>query len=515
MDNVCEPRRVTVQSIRERFEIQQRQTPPMTRAAEQQQPAEPSSEVDSNHSGSSNASESDHSSTGGGGSGGGGFQQHNRTSIKRSPAFRTGQKESIPENILLKKPALVRTGLKDPNVIIIKNNKKPSLRRKPGVDRTSKPNLSPEPQNLEADPLIEEALKAPLPTGPAPKKPPRTFVHDAFIQQQQQETPKEVGDSDSCSPTRPVRRNKALQQQQQQQQANPAKPSRPTSIALGSPFTMSRSKTEPFLLGRKKSTESEELPAVEDLRRSPLDDVEFDFHESRWLNPVQWNSFSPSPGVTKSSPLKKQQQQQPTSSTRVSTSMLTIADPALLQTGRNGSRHQAGKSLLLAGRHPLHEPTRRMSCDGGRRRPSELTWQQSPTTGLQQRFNSRKEPPVYDQPTLEGGLHYMVRHNILDLFLFIFLFSRRDIFRPYQFLLFRLSCQSIQTTANMQQSNSCDYMEKRKENMILLQQQQHEPGTNTAAIAEKENSRADPSHMGGQSRTNLHCFNHWEKKVKE
>jgi hypothetical protein len=90
------------------------------------------------------------------------------------------------------------------------------------VDRTSKPNLSPEPQNLEADPLIEEALKAPLPTGPAPKKPPRTFVHDAFIQQQQQETPKEVGDSNSCSPTRPVRRNKALQQQQQQQ-ANPAK----------------------------------------------------------------------------------------------------------------------------------------------------------------------------------------------------------------------------------------------------------------------------------------------------
>lgn len=425
MDNVCEPRRVTVQSIRERFEIQQRQTPPMTRAAEQQQPAEPSSEVDSNHSGSSNASESDHSSTGGGGSsGGGGFQQHNRTSIKRSPAFRTGQKESIPENILLKKPALVRTGLKDPNVIIIKNNKKPSLRRKPGVDRTSKPNLSPEPQNLEADPLIEEALKAPLPTGPAPKKPPRTFVHDAFIQQQQQqETPKEVGDSDSCSPTRPVRRNKALQQQQQQ--ANPAKPSRPTSIALGSPFTMSRSKTEPFLLGRKKSTESEELPAVEDLRRSPLDDVEFDFHESRWLNPVQWNSFSPSPGVTKSSPLKKQQQQptSTTSSTRVSTSMLTIADPALLQTGRNGSRHHAGKSLLLAGRHPLHEPTRRMSCDGGRRRPSELTWQQSPTTGLQQRFNSRKEPPVYDQPTLEGGLHYMVKHNILDLSCFLFFFS--------------------------------------------------------------------------------------------
>jgi hypothetical protein len=251
-------------------------------------------------------------------------------------------------------------------------------------------------------------------------------VHDAFIQQQQQETPKEVGDSDSCSPTRPVRRNKALQQQQQQQ-ANPAKPSRPTSIALGSPFTMSRSKTEPFLLGRKKSTESEELPAVEDLRRSPLDDVEFDFHESRWLNPVQWNSFSPSPGVTKSSPLKKQPTS--TSSTRVSTSMLTIADPALLQTGRNGSRHHAGKSLLLAGRHPLHEPTRRMSCDGGRRRPSELTWQQSPTTGLQQRFNSRKEPPVYDQPTLEGGLHYMVRHNILDLscFLFIFLFSPRYI----------------------------------------------------------------------------------------
>lgn len=39
-------------------------------------------------------------------------------------------------------------------------------------------------------------------------------------------------------------------------------------------------------------------------------------------------------------------------------------------------------------------------------------------------------------------------------------------------------------------------MEKRKENMILLQQQ-HEPGTNADAIAKKENSRADPSHMGG------------------
>jgi hypothetical protein len=153
-----------------------------------------------------------------------------------------------------------------------------------------------------------------------------------------------------------------------------------------------------------------------------------------------------------------------------------------------------------------------MSCDGGRRRPSELTWQQSPTTGLQQRFNSRKEPPVYDQPTLEGGLHYMVRHNILDLFLFIFLFSRRDIFRPYQFLLFRFSCQSIQTTANMQQSNSCDYMEKRKENMILLQQQ-HEPGTNADAIAKKEKKFQGRSIThGGQSRTNLHCFNHWEKK---
>ena len=412
MDNVCEPRRVTVQSIRERFEIQQqRQTPPMTRAVEQ---PEHSSEVDSNHSGSSNASESDHSSTGGG------FQQNNgnRTSIKRSPAFRTGQKIKEPDNIL-KKPALVRTtGLKDPNVIIIKNNKKPSLRRKPGVDRTSKPNLSPEPQNIETDPLIEEALKAPLPTGPAPKKPPRTFVHDAFIQQQQQQQENTTKEDSDCSPTRPVRRNKALQQQQQ----NPTKPSRPTSIALGSPFTMSRSKTEPFLLGRKKSVESEELPAVEDLRRSPLDDVEFDFHESRWLNPVQWNSFSPSPGVTKASPLKKQQQTSP----RVSTSMLTIADPALLQTGRNGSRHP-GKSLL-AGRHPLHEPTRRMSCDfdGGRRRSnnSEFTWQSSGLLG----FHGRKEPPpvslahVYDQPTLEGGLHYMVKHSFLTFF-YSFIFA--------------------------------------------------------------------------------------------
>jgi hypothetical protein len=55
-------------------------------------------------------------------------------------------------------------------------------------------------------------------------------------------------------------------------------------------------------------------------------------------------------------------------------------------------------------------------------------------------------------------------------------------------------------------------MEKRKENMILLQQQ-HEPGTNADAIAKKEKKFQGRSIThGGQSRTNLHCFNHWEKK---
>lgn len=366
--------------------------------------AETLSEVDSNHSGSSNASESDHSSTGGG------FQQHNRTSIKRSPAFRTGHKttEVIADNVL-KKPALKRTQ-KDPNAVISTNHKKPSLRRKPGVDRTSKPNLSPEPNNVENDPLIEEALKAPLPAGPAPKKPPRTFVHDAFIRQQQQQQGNSTGEPDS-SPQRPARRNKPMQQPQQQ---SPPKPPRPTSIAFGPPFTMSRSKTEPFLLGRKRSTDSDELPAVEDLRRSPLDDGGY-FKESRWLNPVQWNSFSPTPCVTKS-PLKKQ------TSPRVSASMLTISDPALLQTmERNGSHQTGQRKSLVPGRmaHPLAEQ-RRLSCDfdGGRRRPtnpSEFTWQSSTTPGLLG-FHGRKDSPVslghvYEQPTLEGGLHYMVRHS--------------------------------------------------------------------------------------------------------
>lgn len=398
-DNVCEPPRVTVQSIRERFEIQQRQqTPLMTRNVVEQ--PEISSEADWNHSGSSNASESDHSSTGG-------FQQHNRTSIKRSPAFRTGHKST--EVILdAKKTGLKRQ--KDPNtIVVINNHKKPSLRRKPGVDRTSKPNLSPEPNlvvdnlDLENDPLIEEALKAPLPAGPAPKKPPRTFLHDAFIQQQMEQQPNNgTSDEPDCSPQRPARRNKAGQQ-------SPVKPQRPTSIALGAPFSMSRSKTEPFLLGRPKSVESTKEPAaVEDLRHSPLDDAEF-LKESRWLNPVQWNSFSPAPIVTKS-PLKKQ-----TIPRLVSSSMLTIVDPTSLQVDRNGS-HPA-KSL--SGRHPLAEP-RRMSCDfdGGRRRPSnlEFTWQSTTTTTGLLGFHGRKEPPVslghvYDQPTLEGGLHYMVRHS--------------------------------------------------------------------------------------------------------
>ena len=388
MDNCAdnnEPRRVTVQTIRERFENHQRYVP-MVRSPTDQ-PAEMSSEVDSNHSGSSSVtSESDST---------GGFQQHNRTSIKRSPAFRTGHKsttEVISDSNLQKKQALKR----DTHLVVINNNnhKKPSLRRKPGVDRTSKPNLSPEPTSLdrvENDPLIEEALRAPLPTGPAPKKPPRTFLHDAYIQRMQQCSEPQVtsrDEPDGGSPQRPTRRNKPAAAV-----AAPQKPVRPTSIALGTPFAMSRSKTEPFLLGRKKSLDSD--PVVEDLRQSPLDNMEL-FRESRWLNPVQWNSFNPVD--QKKSPLKTQ------TSPRVSASMLTIADPALLRNDRH---------------HPLAEP-RRLSCDFDGRHPTELTWQSS--TGLLG-FHGRKEPPaslshVYEQPTLEGGLHYMVRH--FDLFAILY-----------------------------------------------------------------------------------------------
>ena len=96
MDAECQLRRVNVQSIREKFER-------------------------------CSAPASVENGGGGGGGGGGsptendvsptGFLSHqNRISIKRSPAFRTGVKAEP-----------------------IVSNKKPSIKRKPGVERTSKP----------------------------------------------------------------------------------------------------------------------------------------------------------------------------------------------------------------------------------------------------------------------------------------------------------------------------------------------------------------------------------------
>ena len=55
---------------------------------------------------------------------------------------------------------------------------------------------------------IEEALKAPLPTGPAPKKPPRTFLHNSCSNQLDSAGTSAAGSTGSSlnSPQRPARK---------------------------------------------------------------------------------------------------------------------------------------------------------------------------------------------------------------------------------------------------------------------------------------------------------------------
>lgn len=187
------------------------------------------------------------------------------------------------------------------------NNKKPSIKRKPGVIRTAKPAcLSP---SVSPDAALEEALRAPLPSGPPPKKPPRTFQHDAFLFLSRS------GAIDVTDGTeRPARRN----------------PPRPVSIAVV-PFTMSRAKTETSLMGLK----NRRAKADEDVADGLVDNDE-------WMDSFQWNGFSPE-------------------------------------------------------RQQSEAQRRRMSCDGKRRETGAgVTLQQ---------------PHVYDQPSSDGDLHYMVRHT--------------------------------------------------------------------------------------------------------
>ena len=168
--------------------------------------------------------------------------------------------------------------------------------------RTARPAClgSPSP-----DAALEEALRAPLPVGPPPKKPPRTFQHDAFLFL---ERAGKIDVTDGSE--RPLRRS-------------PEKPQRPVSIAVV-PFVMNRSKTELSLLnGRKKKQQNDE-------------DVE-------WLDSFQWNGFSPE-----------------------------------RQLGNANGR-------------------RRMSCDGKQQR------QQTDAVVV-----TPQQPHVYDQPSNDGDLHYMV-----------------------------------------------------------------------------------------------------------
>lgn len=415
----------TVQSIRERFEsngnsalVALRRSP-----VSPAQPAE--SEPEWHHSGSSLSSESDQGSTG---TGSGGFQPHNRTSIKRSPAFRTGHKASS-EMETFKKTPLRRAGpapppplSPEPLVTVIVNNnnmnsnnnwasvnnnhgaKKPSLRRKPGVTRTSKPNLETivcangdvqvEVLSGENDPLVEEALRAPLPSGPAPKKPPRTFEYDAYIVQQEKAsaadghlTHSSTETEPEASPQRPARRKSGQQ--------------RPNRLGITPQYTMSRSKTEPSLLGKRNK--SKEDASVEDLRRCAIDEGAWN-EDSRWLNPVQWNSFTPAAypwsGGLKNHP----------ASPRLYSSMVTIAPDK--SPARKGSTSSAtSSSQAESGQYQV----RRMSCDFfERRRPTPHDANAPPPTSLPATTMSH----VYDEPSNNGDLHYMVTFCFVFLLFF-------------------------------------------------------------------------------------------------
>jgi hypothetical protein len=429
MDNEDEPHsRVNVQSIRERFEGRQRMTKVTVNgstSADQLTVTSLPPEIDTARAGSSSgsgnssySSESDRSPTG--------FQLHNRVSIKRSPAFRTGSNKTSGSSSLSGELPTSNINNNNNNNINIQfdSSKRPAtaLKRKPGVDRSTKPNhlgspssspdnvssLSPAfssflTNNAESDAKLEEALKAPLPTGPPPKKPPRTFQHDIVILQQQNRVAEMVtSDESSGSPQRPARR-KTPQQMRIDKPLHLSQP-RPVTIA-GMPYTMSRSKTESFLLAAKKPSEikldSFPFTAEDDTVDAKTPDV---IRDSRWLNPVQWNNCSPT-RRTALSPSKKQ-----LGCARVSSSMLSISD-------QNAQKNGNCRDIPL-GQQPLsYDSIRRMSCDfvGGRRRfeqpaNSEFTFQS--TNGFHSRKGSLASAVslghIYDQPSTEGDLHYMV-----------------------------------------------------------------------------------------------------------
>lgn len=272
MDLGNELRHVTVQSIREKFEVSAR-----TQTVKHQADHDIRIEAAHNLETGSQSSENGGSPTE--------SQMLVRAGIKRSPAFRTGKVEGLAIN------------------------KKPSLKRKPGVDRTSKPNNIQLNINSEIcligsscespvrkivgrlnsvdgpeksdDCLVEEALKAPLPNGPPPKKPPRTFMHDIYLGMKFV-TPVESSANNQASPQRPARRKTVRNLQ--------------SNIPLG----ITRSKTEPTLTRRPKAEKGKEshcdphtnLPFANKPRsNSDQSTRSSDITQSRWTNPVQWNSI--------------------------------------------------------------------------------------------------------------------------------------------------------------------------------------------------------------------------------
>ena len=142
---------------------------------------------------------------------------HNRISIKRSPAFRTGTKTgavaSVAETV----------------------NRKPSVaepvNRKPSV-------AEPVTYVCKSSSIgLEEALKAPLPSGPAPKKPPRTFLYSSTClslpDQGRNSLGPEAGSvSSGSSPQRPARRksSRLLTKDVQEVQEKPLVNQLPTRV---------------------------------------------------------------------------------------------------------------------------------------------------------------------------------------------------------------------------------------------------------------------------------------------
>jgi len=118
------------------------------------------------------------------------------------------------------------------------------------------------------------------------------------------------------------------------------------------PFPISRSKTEPSLIRRRKPEEHRRLSPPPgtghrslDEQLPPWDDDDLSSLQCRWLNPVQWNSFSPPRKASSTCNAMRTQSSECVSASgagrrkstpdRMSTSLLTIIDE---RTGRPPGR---------------------------------------------------------------------------------------------------------------------------------------------------------------------------------